>query len=80
MAQELLPVVAIIGGLSTGIALVTTGSGQLLAWAVGVAVAVVVFVAWWFSPLPNRTVMGGLGDPEAGYWGFRRGEEGSVDD
>ena len=37
-----------------------------------VAVSVVSVMLWAYSPLPNRTVMSGMGDPEAGYWGFAR--------
>jgi lysozyme family protein len=74
MASELLPLVGGVGGLTSYITLTEAGVGPGR-YAVAVVVAAIFVAVWAYSPLPNRTVFAGMGDPEAGYWGFRRPED-----
>jgi len=76
MAQEIWITSGLVGGVCTALIVSETGGVSDLGIGLAAVTAAVVSVMLWaYSPLPNRTVMSGFGDPEAGYWGFARDDD-----
>lgn len=76
MSVELSPAGALIFGVMGAILAANLG---LPAEPWGIAVMVVFgffgVVAWYYSPLPNRTAGPMVSQTGAGYWGFRRSND-----
>ena len=73
MAQEIWLTIGMVAGVCTALIVSEfAGVSDAVIALAAVAVSVVSVMLWAYSPLPNRTVMSGMGDPEAGYWGFAR--------
>lgn len=75
MTVDILRIVGIGGavyGYVSGVLLGVSGVGliPIVVWG-----AIATPLAWWFTPLPNRTLSqapAGPTDTGAGYWGFER--------
>ena len=79
MASEYLPLLGGVSGLCALLTSVEAGFGSTMSTVIAVGVAIGVIAAWWYSPLPNRSifVVGDtpLGSNESGYWGFSRDQD-----